>query len=124
MIFGHFKFSLSLPLCFLWSWRLDLITCLLLLGQTDLICWSADPTDPILSINKKKKKRNYKILVKNFGYFFKKNTNPKNQIILFSFCRPSNLIFLMSCPWTKKLTWFRLTNDTSPTQMGCNVTRK
>ena len=72
MIFGHFKFSLSLPLCFLWSWRLDLITCLLLLGQTDLICWSADPTDPILKHKQTKKKEITKFWSKTLVIFLKK----------------------------------------------------
>ena len=41
-------------------------------------------------------------------YSFKKNTDPNNQIILFLFCRTTDLIFCASCPWTKKLIWFCL----------------
>ena len=39
-------------------------------------------------------------------YYFSKNADPKNQIFLFS--RPTDHIFLLSCPLIKKLTWFNL----------------
>ena len=48
---------------------------------------------------------NYKLWVlllcslgKTAKYYFLKNTDPMNQIILFLFCRPTDPIFLLSCP--------------------------
>ena len=38
---------------------------------------------------------------------FNKNSDLKNQIILFLPCRPTTLCFWLSCPENKKLTWFR-----------------
>ena len=40
-------------------------------------------------------------------YYFFKNTDPKNQILFLFGWRPTDPNFL-SCPQTKKLTWFRL----------------
>ena len=41
-------------------------------------------------------------------YYFLKNNDPKNQIISFSFYRTTDPVFFLSCPYTKKLTWFCL----------------
>ena len=48
----------------------------------------------------------YKILA--YWHYFLKNINPKNQIILLLFWGQTYHIFLLFCPLTKKLTWFRL----------------